>query len=59
MPIQSATSLYTRGSFWSIPQYAFPLAVPLLEIKEFRPYMITGIIVSVGGITESTVKSSS
>mmetsp|Transcript_4041 Transcript_4041/g.3867 ORF Transcript_4041/g.3867 Transcript_4041/m.3867 type:complete len:1193 (-) Transcript_4041:55-3633(-) len=59
MPIQSITSNYERSSLWSVPSFAFPLVVPLLDESRFRRDMIRGIIISVGGITESTVKSSS
>ncbi len=57
MPVQSI-AIYSRGSLWSVPAFNFPLVLPLIQYAEFRPYMIKGVVVSVGGITESTVKSS-
>ena len=43
---------------WRNPAFVFPHIVPLLESKNFKKYIFTGIISSAGGLTESTVKSS-
>ena len=59
MPIQSAVSSYERSNLWSVPSFVFPLITPLLNISRFRKEMLKGIVISVGGITESTVRSSS
>lgn len=59
MPVQSAVTSYERSNLWSVPSFVFPLITPLLNIPRFRNEMIKGIVISVGGITESTVRSSS
>jgi hypothetical protein len=59
MPVQSSVSVYERSNLWSVPSFVFPLVCPLLGIQNFRKEMIRGIVISVGGITESTVRSSS
>lgn len=40
---------------WLNPADVFPAMVPLLHLPEFRTQLLTGIIVSVGGLTESLV----
>jgi tubulin-specific chaperone D len=59
MPIQSSVSYYERSNLWSVPNFVFPLVCPLLNFPVFRKEIIRGIVISVGGITESTVRSSS
>ena len=59
MPVQSSTTHYERSNLWSVPNFTYPLVVPLLEMPEFRRDLVRGLVVSVGGITESTVRSSS
>lgn len=56
MPIQSATTSYERVSLWSVPLFVFPLITPLLDQALFRRYIIRGLVVSTGGITESTMR---
>ena len=58
MPMQSISN-YERSSLWSVPSFVFPLICPLLNIQMFRNEIIKGLVISVGGITESTVRSSS
>lgn len=59
MPMQSSISHYSRSNLWSVPNFVFPLICPLLNIPMFRNEIIRGLVISVGGITESTVRSSS
>ena len=59
MPVQSAMTTYERSNLWSVPSFVFPLVTPLLKLPEFRRDLIQGLVISVGGITESTVRSSS
>ena len=59
MPIQSSMAKYERSNLWSVPNFVFPLICPLLNIPMFRREIIRGLVTSVGGITESTVRSSS
>lgn len=44
---------------WTVPQLSFPLTVPLLGLPTYTYSSLVGLIVSVGGLTESTVRSSS
>jgi hypothetical protein len=57
MPVQSATTTYERVSLWSVPLFVFPLITPLLSLTRLRRYIIRGLVVSTGGITESTMRS--
>ena len=43
---------------WSVPAETFPTLVPLLSCPAFRPSLLTGLVVSVGGLTESVVRHS-
>ena len=42
---------------WNVAHITFPLFVKLLSIKEFQTHLLTGIIFSIGSLTESLVKS--
>eukprot|EP00742_Colponemidia_sp_Colp-10_P003876 GILJ01004127.1.p1 GENE.GILJ01004127.1~~GILJ01004127.1.p1 ORF type:complete len:1237 (-),score=209.83 GILJ01004127.1:67-3777(-) len=44
---------------WAAPSVTFALLMPLADLPEYRPYLLTGLIISVGGLTESTVRFSS
>ena len=44
---------------WSSPADTFPLFVPLLDCPSFLPALLSGLVVSVGGLTESVVRHSS
>ncbi|KAM9493973.1 tubulin-specific chaperone D isoform 1-T4 [Clarias gariepinus] len=44
---------------WSAPSQAFPLITRLLELPVYRYRTLLGLAVSVGGLTESTVRYSS
>ena len=41
---------------WTVPQLSFPLTVPLLGLTSYTYSCLLGLIVSVGGLTESTVR---
>ena len=40
---------------WTVPQVSFPLTVPLLGLASYTYSCLLGLVVSVGGLTESTV----
>ena len=44
--------------YWNHPSTVFPIIVPFLEFKEYNYNLIKGLVVSVGGLTESTIKHS-
>lgn len=44
---------------WTSPMEVFPKMVPLLSIPQYRLDLLTGIIASVGGLTESLVSGKS
>ena len=44
---------------WSSPADTFPLLVPLLSCPSFRLPLLSGLVVAVGGLTESVVRHSS
>ncbi|KAB5530646.1 hypothetical protein PHYPO_G00131760 [Pangasianodon hypophthalmus] len=44
---------------WSAPSQAFPHVTRLLRLPVYRYHMLLGLAVSVGGLTESTVRYSS
>ncbi|KAM3921962.1 tubulin-specific chaperone D [Leptodactylus fuscus] len=43
---------------WNAPSQAFPLITQLLALPTYRYYVLMGLTVSVGGLTESTVRYS-
>ncbi|XP_068120196.1 tubulin-specific chaperone D-like [Hyperolius riggenbachi] len=43
---------------WSAPSEAFPLITQLLALPAYRYFVLQGLAVSVGGLTESTVRFS-
>ena len=43
---------------WSMAHDTFPLVVKMMEIPEFLEEIAAGLIISVGGLTESVVKAS-
>lgn len=43
---------------WSMAHDTFPLAVELLSVPEYLEAVTSGLVLSVGGLTESVVKSS-
>ncbi|XP_053309176.1 tubulin-specific chaperone D [Spea bombifrons] len=43
---------------WGAPSQAFPQITQLLGLPTYRYYVLTGLAVSVGGLTESTVRYS-
>ena len=64
--IESALSSLTRGSSggkcncnWSNPHLTMPLPVLLLTLPHLRGSILSGLVLSVGGLTEAVVKSSS
>nr|XP_020641570.1 tubulin-specific chaperone D [Pogona vitticeps]XP_020641571.1 tubulin-specific chaperone D [Pogona vitticeps]XP_020641572.1 tubulin-specific chaperone D [Pogona vitticeps] len=44
---------------WNAPSQAFPRITQLLGLAPYRYHVLTGLTVSVGGLTESTVRCSS
>jgi len=40
---------------WLNALEVYPMMVPLLAVREYRVDLLTGIVVSVGGLTESLV----
>jgi len=44
--------------YWNLPHCVYPLITPLLETHEFSYYILKGLIISVGGLTESINKHS-
>ncbi len=40
---------------WSVAQSSFPLTIRLLSLPSYTYHALLGIIVSVGGLTESLV----
>lgn len=44
---------------WAAPQSSFPLTIQLLRLPSYSYHTLLGVIVSVGGLTESTVRHSS
>ncbi|KAM6469790.1 tubulin-specific chaperone D isoform 2-T3 [Liasis olivaceus] len=44
---------------WNAPSQAFPRVTQLLGLPSYRYHVLTGLTVSIGGLTESTVRCSS
>jgi len=44
--------------YWNLPHCVFPAIIPLLKAPEFSYYILKGLIISVGGLTESINKHS-
>uniref|UniRef100_A0A8C7E6Y7 Tubulin-specific chaperone D n=1 Tax=Naja naja TaxID=35670 RepID=A0A8C7E6Y7_NAJNA len=44
---------------WNAPSQAFPRVTQLLGLVSYRYHILTGLTVSIGGLTESTVRCSS
>ena len=42
---------------WTAPQTTFPLTVRLLGLPDYSYHTLLGLVVSVGGLTESTVSA--
>ncbi|KAG2210327.1 hypothetical protein INT47_003312 [Mucor saturninus] len=49
----------TRDLSWAAPSDLYPVMVHLLKIPEYRFELLTGLIASAGGLTESLVRHSS
>ncbi len=49
------TRMY-RDLNWSAPSDVYPVMVSLLKTPEYRLELLTGLITSAGGLTESLVK---
>jgi len=54
-----ALNLYEPNTNWSDPVQTFPLLMKAALIDEFTEPILSGIVISVGGLTESVSKSSS
>ena len=54
-----ALSLGGQDKNWSDPALTFPLLMKTVNINDFAEPILSGIVVSVGGLTESVSKSSS
>lgn len=48
-----------RDLSWAAPSDLYPVMVQVLQIKEYRFELLTGLIASAGGLTESLVRHSS
>jgi hypothetical protein len=44
---------------WSVAHLSFPFTVQLLDVRPYSYRTLLGLIISVGGLTESIVRSSS
>ncbi|RKO90123.1 tubulin folding cofactor D C terminal-domain-containing protein [Blyttiomyces helicus] len=44
---------------WNDPAEVFPLMIRVLDVAEYRVDLLTGLVVSIGGLTESLVRESS
>lgn len=44
-----------RELSWAVPSDLYPVMVQLLKIPEYRFELLTGLIASAGGLTESLV----
>ena len=42
---------------WNVAHVTFPLFVSLLSVKEFQRHLLTGLVFSIGSLTESLVKA--
>ncbi len=54
-----ALSLREQSTNWADPAITFPLVMRVVNIDEFIEPILSGIVISVGGLTESVSKSSS
>jgi tubulin-specific chaperone D len=54
-----ALSLREQSTNWADPAITFPLVMRVVNIDEFTEPILSGIVISVGGLTESVSKSSS
>ena len=45
------------GINWSVAQSSFPLTVQLLSLPAYSYHTLLGLVVSVGGLTESLVST--
>lgn len=53
-----ALNLHNQGKNWADPTLTFPLLMKAVNIDEFTEPILSGIVISVGGLTESVSKSS-
>ncbi|KAI8979034.1 armadillo-type protein [Pilobolus umbonatus] len=51
--------LIRKDLTWTVPSDLYPVMVHILQIPEYRVELLTGIIASAGGLTESLVRHSS
>lgn len=54
-----ALSLHDQGKNWSDPVLTFPMIMKAVNIDDFTEPILSGLVISVGGLTESVAKSSS
>ena len=54
-----ALGLDERGKNWADPMLTFPLLMNAVNIDDFTEPILSGVVISVGGLTESVAKSSS
>ena len=57
--LQSGLSLDQSSINWASPTDTFPLVLKFLELDNYHTCVLEGLIISVGGLTESVVKASS
>lgn len=56
--LRSKATLLTRFLLVQIPSQTFPLIVQLLAFDPFRPTLLAGLVISVGGLADSLGKAS-
>lgn len=54
-----ALGLNERGKNWADPALTFPLLMKVCSSHDFTEPILSGVVISVGGLTESVSKSSS
>lgn len=57
----SATRIFIVSLRWylQVPGVSFPRLVQFLKFTEYRPYLLSGVVISVGGLADSLGKVSS
>jgi len=49
----------SREMHWSNPESTFPLVMRAINIDEFSHYILSGMVISIGGLTQSVTKHAS
>ena len=56
--MDSHHSQFNKETNWSNPEFTFPLLMRVVNIDAFFYPIISGLVISVGGLTESVTKHS-